>query len=227
MINVIIAGVGGQGTVLAAKVLAVAAAARGWNVRTAETIGMAQRGGSVVSHIRIGNNGEDIHAPLVTKGSANLIIAFEPGEAARAISYLARSGTIVMATTPIEPVSATLSVADYNVGDIVENIQLALYNAMVRNITQETGAGGGQGCAHRFRAAESGGQARLFTVDDRSLTDMLGGNRKVLNSIMIAEAVRAGCLPFTEDELCAAIGVCVKPQYADMNLQAVRLALTA
>ncbi len=213
MINVIIAGVGGQGTVLAAKVLAVAAAARGWNVRTAETIGMAQRGGSVVSHIRIGNNGEDIHAPLVTKGSANLIIAFEPGEAARAISYLARSGTIVMATTPIEPVSATLSVADYDVGDIVENIQLALYNAMVRNITQETGAGGGQ--------------ARLFTVDDRSLTDMLGGNRKVLNSIMIAEAVRAGCLPFTEDELCAAIGVCVKPQYADMNLQAVRLALTA
>ena len=214
MINVILAGVGGQGTVLAAKILAVAAASRGWNVRTAETIGMAQRGGSVVSHVRIGNNGEDIHAPIVTKGTANLVIAFEPGEAARVLPYLARSGTIVMATTPIEPVSATLNVANYDVADIVENIQLALYNAMVRNLTQEKNPGSGQ-------------QARLFTVDDMALTNALGGNRKVLNSVMIAEAVRAGCLPFSEEELCAAASVCVKPQYVDMNTQAIHLALNA
>lgn len=213
MINVILAGVGGQGTVLAAKMLAVAAASRGWNVRTTETIGMAQRGGSVVSHVRIGNNGEDIHAPVVTKGTANLIVAFEPGEAARALPYLARSGTIVMATTPIEPVSATLNVSSYDVEEMIENIQLALYNAMVRNLSQEKSA--------------ASGQARLFTVDDMALTNVLGGNRKVLNSIMIAEAVRAGCLPFTEEELCAAVGVCVKPQYADMNMQAIHLALTA
>ena len=113
----ILAGVGGQGTVLAAKILAVAAASRGWNVRTTETIGMAQRGGSVMSHVRMGNNGEDIHSPMVTKGTANLIVAFEPGEAARALPYLARSGTIVMATTPIEPVSATLNVSGYDVSE--------------------------------------------------------------------------------------------------------------
>lgn len=210
MINVIIAGVGGQGTVLAAKMLAVAAATKGWNVRTAETIGMAQRGGSVVSHVRIGNNGEDIHAPLVTKGTADLIIAFEPGEAARAISYLARSGTIVMATTPIEPVSATISVADYDVDGIIENIQLTLYNAMVRNIAQE-----------------KSNQAKLFTVDDMALTDALGGNRKVLNSAMLAEAVRAGALPFTMEELCAAVSACVKPKYADMNIAAIQAVLSA
>ena len=209
MINVIIAGVGGQGTVLAAKILAVAAASKGWNVRTAETIGMAQRGGSVVSHVRIGNNGEDIHAPLVTKGTANLIIAFEPGEAAREISYLARSGTIIMATTPIEPVSATLSVADYDVDEIIENIQLALYNAMVRNIAQDTS-----------------NQARLFTVDDKALTDSLVGNRKILNSVMLAEAVRAGSLPFTIDELCSAIAACVKSDYIDMNIAAVQAVLS-
>ncbi len=213
MINVILAGVGGQGTVLAAKILAVAAASRGWNVRTTETIGMAQRGGSVMSHVRMGNNGEDIHSPMVTKGTANLIVAFEPGEAARALPYLARSGTIVMATTPIEPVSATLNVSGYDVSEIVENIQLALYNAMVRNIAQEKGAGPGQ--------------ARLFTVDDMAVTNALGGNRKVLNSIMIAEAVRAGCLPFTEEELCAAATVCVKPQFAEMNTQAIRMALAS
>lgn len=209
MINVIIAGVGGQGTVLAAKMLAVAAASKGWNVRTAETIGMAQRGGSVVSHVRIGNNGEDIHAPLVTKGTADLIIAFEPGEAARALSYLARSGTVVMATTPIEPVSATISVVDYDVDEIIESIQLALYNAMVQNI-----------------AHEKSNQARLFTVDDAALTDSLGGNRRILNSVMLAEAVRAGALPFSGEELCAAVAACVKPSYADMNIAAVQAVLT-
>lgn len=209
MINVIIAGVGGQGTVLAAKILAVAAASKGWNVRTAETIGMAQRGGSVVSHVRIGNNGEDIHAPLVTKGTANLIIAFEPGEAARELSYLSRSGTVVMATTPIEPVSATISVVDYDVDEIIESIQLALYNAMVQNI-----------------AHEKSNQARLFTVNDTALTDALGGNRKVLNSVMLAEAVRADALPFSREELCAAVVACVKPSYADMNIAAVQAVLT-
>ena len=58
MRNVLLTGIGGQGTVLAAKLLAQAAQARGWQVRTAETIGMAQRGGSVVSHIRMGDGGE-------------------------------------------------------------------------------------------------------------------------------------------------------------------------
>ena len=85
MRNVLLTGVGGQGTVLAAKVLAQAAQAKGWQVRTAETIGMAQRGGSVVSHVRMGDNGEEVIAPLVAKGTADMIIAFEPAEAARVL----------------------------------------------------------------------------------------------------------------------------------------------
>ena len=90
MRNVLLTGVGGQGTVLAAKVLAQAARAKGWQVRTAETIGMAQRGGSVVSHVRMGDNGEEVIAPLVAKGTADMIIAFEPAEAARVLPYLSR-----------------------------------------------------------------------------------------------------------------------------------------
>lgn len=108
MLNILLTGVGGQGTVLAAKVLAAAAESLGWQVRTAETIGMAQRGGSVVSHVRMGNAGEEVLAPLVTRGSADLIIAFEPAEAARVLPYLAPSGRVVTATTPVVPVTASL-----------------------------------------------------------------------------------------------------------------------
>ena len=109
MLNILLTGVGGQGTVLAAKVLAQAALEKGWQVRTAETIGMAQRGGNVVSHVRIGNKGEQVHAPLVSRGTADLIIAFEPAEAARVLSYLAPAGTLVFATTSVQPVTAALS----------------------------------------------------------------------------------------------------------------------
>ena len=66
MIDILLAGVGGQGTVLAAKVLAQAAQSKGWQVRTAETIGMAQRGGNVTSHVRMGSNGEAVYSPPVS-----------------------------------------------------------------------------------------------------------------------------------------------------------------
>ena len=95
MLNIMITGVGGQGTVLAAKLLAQAAEARNWRVRTAETIGMAQRGGSVVSHVRLANQGEScIDAPLIARGEADLIIAFEPAEAVRCLGYLRPGGAL-------------------------------------------------------------------------------------------------------------------------------------
>ncbi len=100
MINCIIAGVGGQGTVLATKILSAAACEKGLTVRSAETIGMAQRGGSVVSHIRIGEN---IYSPLIGKQNADIIIAFEPSEAVRAFPFLKKDGVMVVCTTEIKP----------------------------------------------------------------------------------------------------------------------------
>lgn len=91
MIDILLAGVGGQGTVLAAKVLAQAAQNKGWQVRTAETIGMAQRGGNVTSHVRMGSNGEAVYSPLITPGTADMVIALEPGEAARALPIWRRA----------------------------------------------------------------------------------------------------------------------------------------
>jgi indolepyruvate ferredoxin oxidoreductase beta subunit len=108
--NIVIAGVGGQGTVLASKLLAQAALLEGRAVRTAETIGMAQRGGSVLGHVRVG----DVASPLVPRKAADVLISFEPGEAVRALDYLRDGGTVVTATQALEPVSAALSSTPYD-----------------------------------------------------------------------------------------------------------------
>lgn len=110
MLNILLTGVGGQGTVLAAKVLAQAALEKGWQVRTAETIGMAQRGGSVASHVRGGRP----HSPLVPKHAADVLIAFEPGEAVRCIDFVAAHGTIVVNTQASQPPMAALSGLAYD-----------------------------------------------------------------------------------------------------------------
>jgi indolepyruvate ferredoxin oxidoreductase beta subunit len=101
-INCIIAGVGGQGIVLASKLIAAAAMNRGLPVRTTETIGMAQRGGSVVSHVRMGGS---IHSPLVPRRAADLILAFEPSEAVRMTPYLSDGGSVVVCDSAVLPAS--------------------------------------------------------------------------------------------------------------------------
>lgn len=116
MINsIIITGIGGQGTILASKLLARAAMDAKLPVRTAETIGMAQRGGGVVSHVRIGG-AESSMTPL---GGADLIIGFEPCEAARALPYLRRGATVVTAKRAILPVTASLAGESYSGQDMI------------------------------------------------------------------------------------------------------------
>ena len=114
--NIILAGVGGQGTILASRLLADAAMRRGLSVRTAETIGMAQRGGSVQSHVRIG---EDLHSPLIAPGEADLIIGFEPAEAVRLLPWLREGGAAVVSDRPVMPVSAMIGAAPYPDGEIL------------------------------------------------------------------------------------------------------------
>lgn len=104
MLSVSIAGIGGQGSVLAARILAQAAQSKGWQVRTAETIGMAQRGGNVISHVRMGDAGEAVYSPLPAEQSIDVLIALEPGEALRALPYVKQEGLIVLAQTPRPPI---------------------------------------------------------------------------------------------------------------------------
>ena len=118
--DILIAGVGGQGTVLASRLIAAAAMAQGAFVRTAETIGMAQRGGSVVSHVRIA--AEEL-SPLIPLAKADLIIAFEPAEAVRSLERLAPGGRCIVNTKPIYPISVTLQGASYPLAEIQSHIQ--------------------------------------------------------------------------------------------------------
>lgn len=109
--NIILCGVGGQGTVLASKLIAAAAMAKGIPVMSAETIGMAQRGGSVFSHLRLG---DDLYSPMIETGTADLILGFEPGETVRMLSYLKPDGHVVVSLRAIQPVTATLQGASYH-----------------------------------------------------------------------------------------------------------------
>lgn len=111
MTNCLLAGVGGQGTVLASKLIAQSAMNRGLNARTAETIGMAQRGGCVVSHVRIGN---EIHSPLIPQHKADLIIGFEPAEAVRCLPYLKENGAVIASIKAVKPVTAALTGSGYS-----------------------------------------------------------------------------------------------------------------
>ncbi len=104
--NILLCGVGGQGTVLASKLLAAAAMKKGLCVMSAETIGMAQRGGSVFSHLKIGEN---LYTPMLGSGTADLILGFEPAEAVRMLPYLKKDGWVIVSSKPIKPVSASLS----------------------------------------------------------------------------------------------------------------------
>ena len=101
--DVILAGVGGQGVLSVASIIARAALAQGFEVRQSEVHGMAQRGGAVLSHMRIAD--EKISGDLVPKGSADLIISMEPLESLRYVSYLKPSGTLVTSADPFLNIS--------------------------------------------------------------------------------------------------------------------------
>ena len=226
MIDILLAGVGGQGTVLAAKVLAQAAQSKGWQVRTAETIGMAQRGGNVTSHVRMGSNGEAVYSPLITPGTADMVIALEPGEAARALPYLAPGGVLVTATTAIQPVTAALASQLYRAGDVVAALANSLQAEASREQAAETVATTSQ---DTNAPGVEGYPVPLFIpVDDEALVREAGaGSRKSLNMVLLAVAVAQGRVPLTVDELKDAVRACVKPQFVAMNLAAIDRAIQA
>lgn len=123
--NIILCGVGGQGTILASKLIATAAMAANVPVKTAETIGMAQRGGSVFSHVRLGAGSM---SPLMRRASADLIIAFEPAEAVRQLPYLKPDGCVVTSMRPIVPVSAMTGGPTYDLEATLKHLRLRVRN---------------------------------------------------------------------------------------------------
>lgn len=100
---------------------------------SAETIGMAQRGGSVFSHLRMGDN---LYSPMIETGTADLIIGFEPGETVRMLPYLKDHGHIVVSTRTVKPVTATLSGSDYDAPQMLEYLKAAVPNLTLVNADQ-------------------------------------------------------------------------------------------
>jgi len=108
--NVAIAGVGGQGSVLLAQLIARAAQTDGFEVQTGETLGMAQRGGSVVSFVRYGKK---VYTPLVPEHEANILISLEPAEALRSIRYVGPCTSVLLNTRTKRPLSVLLREQKY------------------------------------------------------------------------------------------------------------------
>jgi len=126
--NILICGVGGQGIVLTSKLIAAAAMEHDIPVMSAETIGMAQKGGSVFSFLRLG---DDIYCPMFPEKTADIIIGFEPAEAVRMLPYLKDGGQVVVNTHPIMPVTATLSGSDYTGNEMLDYLQRNVKNVVL------------------------------------------------------------------------------------------------
>ena len=108
--NIMIVGVGGQGSLLASKLLGKLLVSEGFDVKVSEVHGMSQRGGSVVTYVRFGDK---VYSPIITDGEADFIVSFEKIEAARWLPCLKKGGTIVVNTQQIDPMPVIIGKADY------------------------------------------------------------------------------------------------------------------
>lgn len=116
--NILIVGVGGQGTLLASKIMGKAFTECGYDVKVSEVHGMSQRGGSVVTYVRYG---ERVYSPVINEGEADMIISFEELESARWLSYLKKDGVLITNTQQIDPMPVISKKAVYPEG-IIEKI---------------------------------------------------------------------------------------------------------
>ncbi len=119
--NIMIVGVGGQGSLLASKLLGKLLLTRGYDVKVSEVHGMSQRGGSVVTYVRFG---EKVYSPIIDVGEADVIVSFEMLEAARWTEYLKPDGIIVANTQQINPMPVITGAAEYP-ADLAEKIRAA------------------------------------------------------------------------------------------------------
>ncbi len=108
--NILIVGVGGQGTLLSSKLLGAAFVEQGFDVKVSEVHGMSQRGGSVVTYVRYGDK---VHSSLIEKGEADMILAFEQLEAARWLPWLKPGGILITNTQRIDPMPVIMGKASY------------------------------------------------------------------------------------------------------------------
>ena len=121
--SLMIVGVGGQGTLLASKLLGRLLVSEGYDVKVSEVHGMSQRGGRVVTYVRFG---EKVYSPIVERGEADYIISFEKAEAARWLPFLKKGGKMIVNTQQIDPMPVIIGAAEYPENVIEEMIALGV-----------------------------------------------------------------------------------------------------
>lgn len=127
--KIVLAGVGGQGILLAAEILGTAAIKEGLDVRASEIHGMAQRGGAVVSMVKIGKN---VHSPLILDGNADILLGFEPLETLRNAKYASEKTLIIMGDEKIPPPALTLKGETYpSINEVIEKFKRFSKNIIV------------------------------------------------------------------------------------------------
>ena len=131
--NILLVGVGGQGTILASKLLTLGLMEEGYDVKMSEIHGMSQRGGSVSSQVRYG---EKVWSPVIEKGSADIIVSFEKMEALRWLEYLKKDGKVVVNNHEMMPMPVIMGKADYS-PDIIKEMQDNCKDVTVVNATEE------------------------------------------------------------------------------------------
>ncbi len=136
--NILISAVGGQGALLASRIFGSLAEKLDQDIKLSEVHGMSQRGGSVVTYVRMG---EKIHSPVVEKGTADFIIAFEQLEGARYIEWLKKDGTLIVNTQQIDPMPVVAGAVKYP-GDLVKELSklpIKLYSVDAVDLATKAG----------------------------------------------------------------------------------------
>jgi indolepyruvate ferredoxin oxidoreductase beta subunit len=124
--NIVLSGVGGQGVILASKILSSAAIESGLDVKQSEVHGMSQRGGSVTSHVRIGSK---VYSPLVVEGEADIVLGFELLEAERNKHWVKKDGIIIYNKLKVNPITVSAGMAEYpeNIEDEMNKLECKVY----------------------------------------------------------------------------------------------------
>jgi len=137
--NIMITGVGGQGSLLASRILGNTFMSLGYDVKVSEVHGMSQRGGSVVTYVKYGN---EVASPVICKGEADFLISFELLEAARWLPYLKKDGVVVTSTQSINPMPVIMGVKEYpeNIAEKIEAKGIKLMKADALAVAEECGS---------------------------------------------------------------------------------------
>jgi len=146
--NILISSIGGQGGVTLARVISRAAFTQGYRVRVGETLGMAQRGGSVESHVRFG---ERVYGPLIPYGSCDVLLSLEPAEALRASRYIGRKTKAIVNTVPRLPISVQLKQQKYpateEIASILKKLMEEVYLMDAVELAERAGSAGSMNIA--------------------------------------------------------------------------------